>query len=81
MTFLNRTAVVTGAGGGIGRAVCKLLYRHGVQIAACDITGEAAQKCVDELSPVPGVKAKAYTIVHKGYTISFLCYFVSSFST
>jgi len=47
-TFTNRTAVVTGAGRGIGRAIAELLAKHGVNVicvsksaASCGATAEA----------------------------------------
>jgi len=40
-TFKNRVALVTGAAGNIGFAVCRRLAAHGVRIAACDLKTEA----------------------------------------
>ena len=40
MAFDNRTAVVTGAGGNIGRALCKAFGQAGVKVAATDISAE-----------------------------------------
>ncbi len=37
----GRTALVLGAGGGLGSAVCEQLAREGVQVAAADISAEA----------------------------------------
>ena len=36
-SFENRVALVTGAAGNIGSAVCRMLAAHGVKVAACDI--------------------------------------------
>jgi len=38
--FTDRVAVVTGAGSGIGRAICLELARRGAYIAAADIDGD-----------------------------------------
>lgn len=39
----GRPVAVTGAGSGIGRAVCLALARHGARVAALDIDGPAAE--------------------------------------
>ena len=38
MPFNNRVAVVTGAGGNIGRAICRQLGAAGVHVAATDVS-------------------------------------------
>ena len=40
-SFSNRIALVTGAAGNIGFAVCRRLAAHGVKIAACDLKADA----------------------------------------
>ena len=40
-SFDNRVALVTGAAGNIGHAVCRRLAAHGVRIAACDLKAKA----------------------------------------
>ena len=39
MDFSNRTAIVTGAGGGIGKAIVKEFYDNGANVALVDIKG------------------------------------------
>jgi len=46
----STVAVVTGAGGGIGSAICARLARDGVVIAAWDADLQAAQPVVDRLA-------------------------------
>jgi len=44
-----RTAVVTGGGHGIGRAICRRLRREGIRIAVCDIDRQAAETVAAEI--------------------------------
>lgn len=46
------TAVVTGGGHGIGRAICRRLYRDGVRVVVADIDGAAAQAVADDIDGV-----------------------------
>ncbi|HET6812273.1 MAG TPA: SDR family oxidoreductase [Acidimicrobiales bacterium] len=45
----DRVALVTGAGGGVGRATCRLLAEEGAAVVAVDIDGEAAALTIDEV--------------------------------
>jgi NAD(P)-dependent dehydrogenase (short-subunit alcohol dehydrogenase family) len=47
---VNRTAVVIGGGGGVGRGVCLGLANVGVRVVVADIDLEAAEEVVDEIS-------------------------------
>src|SRR6201991_3178680 len=44
MTFAGRQAIVTGAGSGIGAALCRALASAGVTVVCTDIDGDAAEK-------------------------------------
>jgi meso-butanediol dehydrogenase/(S,S)-butanediol dehydrogenase/diacetyl reductase len=45
----GQVAIVTGAGGGLGRAIALRLSQEGAIIAATDLNGEAAEKLVREI--------------------------------
>jgi 2-hydroxycyclohexanecarboxyl-CoA dehydrogenase len=58
MTSDQRTAVVTGGAGGIGRAIARHLAEAGFKVAVCDLDGKAAAEVAAEL---PGR--------HAGFTV------------
>jgi NAD(P)-dependent dehydrogenase (short-subunit alcohol dehydrogenase family) len=52
--FTGRTAIVTGGGGGIGRAVSLALARAGAQLLVVDLNREAAQTTAELVQAVGG---------------------------
>ena len=50
--FDSRVAVVTGACGNIGTAICKMLSEHGVKVAATDLSEPALKDC---FNAIPGI--------------------------
>ncbi len=50
----DRSAIVTGAGSGIGRAVAALLARNGAAVLVADISAEAADAVVAEIERAGG---------------------------
>ncbi|BCM81629.1 SDR family NAD(P)-dependent oxidoreductase [Methylobacterium indicum] len=56
---MNRIALVTGGGRGIGQEVCRVLAEAGLTVAAADIDAESARRSAAGL-PGPG---------HAGYTV------------
>lgn len=54
MRLTDRTAIVTGAGGGIGRAAALALAREGARVVAVDLAADAAQQTVDEVVAAGG---------------------------
>jgi NAD(P)-dependent dehydrogenase (short-subunit alcohol dehydrogenase family) len=49
MRLEGKVAVVTGAGGGIGEAICQLLSAEGARVAVGDINADAAQRVASSL--------------------------------
>lgn len=47
----NKIAFISGAGGGIGRAICKRFAEEGARIAAIDINLASAQAAIADLDP------------------------------
>lgn len=47
---MTRVAVVTGAGSGLGQAICERLAQDGRRVAALDLDGEAAERVAANLS-------------------------------
>ncbi|MBO9618596.1 MAG: SDR family oxidoreductase [Niabella sp.] len=50
----NKTAVVTGAGSGIGKAVAVLFAQAGARVVAVDLNKEATQQTIDEITDAGG---------------------------
>ena len=49
MTFAGKQAVVTGAGSGIGAALCRALTAAGADVVCTDIDGDAAERTASTL--------------------------------
>lgn len=56
----HRTSIITGAAGGIGKAICEELARAGSDIALFDVDFSKAQGLANDLTKEFGVTAKAY---------------------
>lgn len=53
MRFDGATAIVTGAGQGIGAALARALAARGVYVLVCDLNGDHAGRIADEIGGVP----------------------------
>jgi NAD(P)-dependent dehydrogenase (short-subunit alcohol dehydrogenase family) len=60
-TLAGRVALVTGGGGGIGAATCRVLAERGASLVVADLSAEAASRVADELSD-RGADAMAVTV-------------------
>ena len=58
----GRVAVVTGAGGGIGREIALTLAGRGVQVACADVRPEAAEETARLVRSTGGVLASAHVV-------------------
>lgn len=54
MDLAGRTAIVTGAGGGLGRSHALLLARHGARVMVNDMQGDAAEAVAAEIAATGG---------------------------
>lgn len=67
----NKTAVVTGGGSGIGKAVCLLFAQRGASVKVVDVNKEAANTTVAEINASGGMaEAIAVNVVNQEEVVS-----------
>ncbi len=54
MSFAGKHAIVTGAGSGIGAALCRALVAAGANVVCTDIDGDAAETTAPHWVPTRG---------------------------
>jgi len=54
MRLANKVAIITGAGGGMGRVAAELFAREGAKVVVADVTAKAGQATVDAVRDVGG---------------------------
>ena len=59
--LLGKIALVTGGGGGIGRATCLALARAGCEVAVVDMNGDDAERVAGEIAQL-GRRASAHRV-------------------
>src|SRR5699024_6779727 len=52
MMLKDKVAVITGAGGGLGRAVAERLANEGAKLVLVDLKQEAAQQTIDKVKEI-----------------------------
>src|SRR5260370_42204831 len=62
MRFKNQTAIVTGAGRGIGHAIAGRLASEGARVAGVSRSEENAKRTADELNILRADSAKHYAV-------------------
>ena len=62
----GKTAIVTGAGNGIGKAIAKMLASLGATVMACDIEGDSVAAVADE------IVSEGYKVIHSKCDITKL---------
>jgi len=72
MRLSGKIAVVTGSGGGIGRAVADVFAREGAHVVIADVDGAAAEVAASEISKSGGMAVAMSVDVSRGQDVTAL---------
>ena len=64
--LVDKSAIVTGAGGGIGGAISRLLAAEGARVACVDVDAAAAEKTANRISELGGEAIVCHSDVSNG---------------
>ena len=64
--FVNRTAIVTGGGSGIGEAAAKRLFAEGASVVVVDRNGDGAQRVAESLGDAKRAYSVALDVTDRG---------------
>ena len=67
--FDGRTAIVTGAGAGIGKAIARALAGYGASVAVLELDADAARRTAEEIAAAGGVARALPTDVRDGEAV------------
>ena len=68
----DKTAIVTGGGGGIGGAMAQRFSREGAKVALVDIDGAAAARCAQQIAPGGNVLSHVADVTNKQAVVEFV---------
>lgn len=74
----NKVALITGAGGGIGRASARLFSREGARLVVVDANEQAGRAVVDEISAQGGAAKFIRTDVSRGADVQAMIAFAEA---
>ena len=66
MKLKDKVAIVTGAGGGMGRAIALRFAKEGAKVVVAEIDPEAANNVVDEIKALNGEAIAVQTDTKSG---------------
>jgi 3-oxoacyl-[acyl-carrier protein] reductase len=72
MRLAEKTAIVTGAGRGIGKGVARKLLAEGACVSICDVNGERMRETVEQLSKFGRVDGRTVDVTQRDQVEAFV---------